>query len=329
MRAIRQTGFGEPREVLRLQDVPAPTPGKGRVLVRVAAAGVDQGVLHLVEGVPTAIRLALRPSRERPIGVGLDVAGVVEAVGPGVEGFVPGDEVLGEASGTWADLAVARASKLVPKPAGLGFEEAAVVGVSGVTALQACDTGGVTEGRTVLVTGAAGGVGSWAVQLAAARGATVTGVCRGSAAEFVRGLGADDVVAYDDEASAGLGGRTWDVIVDCGGGRRLGELRGILASRGTLVLVGAPTERRELLGMGRGIGATLLSPFVPQRMRLLLAISTAADLARLTELIASGAVRPRVDRTFALADAPAALDALRAGGVHGKLAITVARPDDD
>ncbi|MFC9817200.1 NAD(P)-dependent alcohol dehydrogenase [Streptomyces virginiae] len=321
MKAIVQDRYG-PADVLRLDEVDRPVPGRGEVLVRVHAAAVDQGVWHLVTGLPYALRpvFGLRAPRVRT--PGMDLAGRVEAVGPDVTRVRPGDEVFGSCQGSFAEYACAKEDALAPKPAGLGFEEAATVPVSGVTALKALrDVGRVRAGQRVLVLGASGGVGTYAVQLAKAFGAHVTGVCSAAKTDLVRSIGADDVVDYTQEDPVD-GSRRYDLILDIAGNRPLSRLRRALTARGTLVIVGGEGGGRWLGGNERQLGALLLSPFVGQRLRSLAVMEQHhSDLRALTELIEDGSVTPVVDRSYPLAEVPDAIRHLRGGQVRGKIAI--------
>ncbi|KOU98950.1 NADPH:quinone reductase [Streptomyces sp. XY511] len=321
MKAIVQDRYG-PADVLRLDEVDRPVPGRGEVLVRVHAAAVDQGVWHLVTGLPYALRpvFGLRAPRVRT--PGMDLAGRVEAVGPDVTRVRPGDEVFGSCQGSFAEYACAKEDALAPKPAGLGFEEAATVPVSGVTALKALrDVGRVRAGQRVLVLGASGGVGTYAVQLAKAFGAHVTGVCSTAKTDLVRSIGADEVVDYKQEDPVD-GSRRYDLVLDIAGNRPLSRLRRALTPRGTLVIVGGEGGGRWLGGNERQLGALLLSPFVGQRLRSLAVMEQHhSDLRALTELIEDGSVTPVVDRSYPLAEVPDAIRHLRGGQVRGKIAI--------
>ena len=323
MKAIVQHTYGEP-DVLRLQDVDDPSPAADEVLVRVHAAGVDRGVWHLVTGTPYPVRLAgygLRaPKNPVP---GMDVAGVVEAVGEDVTRFRVGDAVFGVAKGSFAELARAREDRLAPKPANLGHEQAAVVAVSGVAALRAVrDHGHISPGQQVLVIGASGGVGTYAVQLAKAFGAEVTGVCSTTKVDLVSSLGADRVIDYSREDFA-AGERRYDVILDIGGNSTLRRLRRALTAKGTLVIVGGETGGRFLGGFDRQIRAMLLSPFVGQRLGTFVSSESAENLVALKELIEAGKVIPVIDRTFPLAEAPDAIRYVEQGRARGKVAITI------
>ncbi|MFI1650971.1 NAD(P)-dependent alcohol dehydrogenase [Streptomyces avidinii] len=320
MKAMVQDRYGPPA-VLRLEEVERPDPGRGEVLVRVRAAGVDQGVWHLMAGLPYAVRAVsgLRTPRTRVRG--MDVAGVVEAVGPDVTRFRPGDEVYGNCSGSFAEYAVAKEGTLAPKPAGLDFEQAAAVPVSGCTALGAVrDSGRVEAGRSVLVLGASGGVGSFAVQVAKAYGAHVTGVCSTAKTDLVRSLGADEVLDYTHQDPVD-GSRRYDVILDIAGNRPIARLRRALTPRGTLAIVGGEGGGKWIGGNERQLGAMLLSPFVGHRLRAHGTLVRSRDLEALTELIEAGAVTPAVDRIYPLAEVPDAIRRLRDGQVRGKLVI--------
>ncbi|WP_439377916.1 NAD(P)-dependent alcohol dehydrogenase [Amycolatopsis lexingtonensis] len=318
MKAIVQSRYGSP-DLLEFRDVGRPSPGAGEVLVRVHAAGVDPGVWHLTTGQPYLLRLLgfgfRRP--KQPVR-GLDFAGTVEETGDGVTRFRPGDEVFGIGKGSFAELAVADQDLVATKPARLSFEQAAAVLVSGGTALQAVrDAGDVQPGQRVLVIGAAGGVGSFAVQLAKAFGAHVTGLCSTAKTDLVRTLGADHVVDYTREDFAA---ERYDLIVDTAGLRSLTRLRRALTPRGTLVIVGGEGGR-WLGGIQRVLVAALLSPLVRHRLRGLVARERGADLETLRELIEAGKVTPVLDRTFPLADAAAAIGHLHAGHAAGKVVL--------
>jgi NADPH:quinone reductase-like Zn-dependent oxidoreductase len=323
MRAITQHTYGGP-EVLHLDEhEPVPAIAADEVLVRVHAAGVDRGTLHLLTGRPLLLRLmgfgVRRPNLHVP---GLDVAGVVEAVGAEVTRFAVGDEVFGIAKGSFAELAAAKEEKLAPKPPSLSWEQAAVVPISGMTAFQGLRAGGIETGQRVLVLGASGGVGSFAVQIAKALGAEVTAVCSAAKVDLVASLGADEVLAYEQHDVTD-GTRQWDLVFDGGGNRGLRSLRRALTRAGSLVLVGAETGGALTGGFERSLRALVLSPFVSQHLTMLVSDEHHADLLPLTELVESGQVVPALDRTFELAEAPAALERLASGAVRGKLAITV------
>jgi NADPH:quinone reductase-like Zn-dependent oxidoreductase len=337
VKAIVQDRYGS-ADVLRVEDVPEPTAGAGEILVRVHAAGVDQGVWHLMTGLPYLGRAAFGLRRPRQRVRGMDLAGRVEAVGVGVTRFRPGDEVFGSYTGAYAEYASGPQDRFALKPARLTFEQAAAVPISAVTALQGLrDAGGVQAGQTVLVIGAAGGVGSFAVQLAKHFGAHVTAVCSGGKAELVRSIGAEAVIDYAREEITGgevtggevaggettNGGRRYDVILDIAGNRPLRQLRRALAPHGTLVIAGGEGGGRWLGGVDRQLRAQLLSPFTGQRLRALMSRQRLDDLLLLTDLLESGAVTPVVDRAYPLVETPEAIRYLRSGQACGKVVITV------
>ncbi|MDS0137916.1 MULTISPECIES: NAD(P)-dependent alcohol dehydrogenase [unclassified Amycolatopsis] len=321
MKAIVQDRYGN-LGVLEPRDIERPAPGPGEVLVRVHAAGVDPGVWHLTTGQPYLVRLlgfgVRRP--KNPVR-GLDFAGTIEETGDGVTKFRPGAEVFGECTGAFAEYAVAKADRVAAKPARLSFEQAGAVAISGCTALQGLrDAGRVRPGQSVLVIGAAGGVGSFAVQLAKTFGAEVTAVCSTGKTDLVRELGADHVVDYTREDFTG---RRYDLVLDTAGARRLRHLRRALTPRGTLVLVGSETGGRWLGGTQRVAGAALLSLFVGHRLRGLVSAVRGADLEVLRETIGAGGLTPVLDRTYPLADAAAAIDYVHKGHSAGKVVLTL------
>jgi NADPH:quinone reductase-like Zn-dependent oxidoreductase len=326
MKSIVQERYGSaPEDVLRFAEVQKPTIGDPEVLVRVRAASVDRGTWHLMAGLAYPVRLVFGLRRPKFANPGRTFAGTVEAVGGSVSGVRPGDEVYGIAvgNGTFAEYVLARPDKLAPKPANLSFEEAAAVPVSGTTALQAVrDHARVQAGEKVLVIGASGGVGSFAVQIAKALGAEVTGVCSGAKADAVHALGADHVLDYTREDVAD-GRYRYDVILDIGGNRRLSRLRRALTSRGRLVIVGGETGGRWLDGLDRQFRAVLLSPFISQQLGFFLTSENAGDLVTLRELIESGQVTPMVDRTYPLSRTPAAVRYLQDGRARGKVVIEI------
>jgi NADPH:quinone reductase-like Zn-dependent oxidoreductase len=324
MRAVVQDRYGS-REALELRDVARPAVAEGDVLVRVRAAGLDQGVWHLMTGLPYLVRVAGYGLRAPKTPVpGLDLAGRVEAVGKNVTRFQPGEDVYGNCSGAFAEYASAAEDKLALKPDNLTFEQAAAVPTSALTALQALrDKAAVQGGQRVLIIGAAGGVGTFAVQLAKALGADVTGVCSTGKLDLVRSIGADDVIDYTREDFAGTG-RHWDVIVDLAGNRSLSHLRSALTSHGTLVVVGGEGGGKWVGGADRQLRALVLSPFVRQRLRSLVSSVGAADLEYVRELVEAGRVLPVVDRTFSLGEVPEAIRYLRLGLARGKVVIAVA-----
>jgi NADPH:quinone reductase-like Zn-dependent oxidoreductase len=306
-----------------MAEVETPALGPRDVLVRVRAAGVDRGTWHLMTGLPYAVRLGFGLRRPKHPVPGRDVAGVVDAVGSEVTGFAVGDQVIGTADGSFAELAVVAQDRLAVKPAGLSWEEAAVLPVSGVTALQAVrDAGRVREGQRVLVIGASGGVGSYAVQLAVAHGAVVTGVASGAKAEMVRSLGAAEVLDYT-RGDLDRAGRRYDVIIDIAGNRSLACLRRMLSPTGTLVIVGGEDGGRWIGGVHRQLAAVARSPFARQRHTALLNRENGADLATLADLVEQGRVRPALERAYPLSEAAQAIDHVAVGHVRGKVALTV------
>jgi NADPH:quinone reductase-like Zn-dependent oxidoreductase len=327
MRAIVQDRYGD-LDVLELRDIDRPVPKANEVLVRVHAAGLDRGVWHVMTGLPYLIRLVGFGVRRPRVRVrGMDLAGRVEAVGEQVTRFRPGDAVFGWADGSYAEYASVPEDHLVPMPANIGFEQAAAVPISGFAALQAVrDEGEVQPGQKVLVIGASGGVGSFAVQLAKAFGAEVTGVAGTAQLELVGSIGADDVIDYTREDVTD-GTRHWDVILDTAGHRSLSRLRRALSRRGTLVIVGSEGRGRWLGGFDRQLRALLLSRFVSQRLRALSSKPRHDDLQVLEELIRAGRLRPLVDRTYPLAEVPEAIRHLVEGHGRGKVVITVTGPE--
>ncbi len=325
MKAIVQDVYGA-ADVLRLRDVERPSIGDEEVLVAVRAAAVDPGVLIFIVGRPYLVRLAAGLRRPRVPVRGRDLAGVVTEVGPRVTRFRPGDEVYGTSlRGSYAEFTATHEKRLARKPANLSFAQAAAVPVSGMTALRAVrDSGQVRPGHRVLVIGASGGVGSQAVQIAKAYGATVTGVCAPEKTDFVRSLGADDVLDYTRE-EVDRDGPVHDVVIDTGGDRPLSLLRRALTPRGTLALVGGDWTRGRLLGgYGRQMfGAPLLSTVVGQRLRAVSAMERTEDLDKLGDLIGSGALTPPVDRSYPLAETVDALRHFTDGHPAGKVVITV------
>jgi NADPH:quinone reductase-like Zn-dependent oxidoreductase len=321
MRAVVQDEYGE-AEVLRLEEIERPAITDDQVLVRVHAAGLDQGTWHLMAGLPYPVRLAgygVRAPKDRVRG--RELAGTVEAVGAGVTTLQAGDEVFGIGEGAFAEYAPAAAAKLVPKPAGLSFRQAAALGISGPTALQAVrDQAKVRPGERVLVIGASGGVGTFALQIAKAFGADVTGVASTGKLDLVRSLGADAVVDHRSE-DVTAGERRFDVVLDTGGNTPLRRLRRVLTPRGRLVIVGAETGGRWLGGTDRQLRAMLLDRFTGQKLGSFIASENAADLAVLAELVTSGQVTPAVDRVFPLEQVPDAMRYLRAGRARGKVVV--------
>ena len=321
MKAIIQTRYGAP-EVLRLAEVEAPIPKDDEVLVRVRAAAVNIGDWHLMRGIPYVVRLGLGLRRPRRATPGLDIAGDVAAVGRAVTDFQPGDQVFGWGTGAFAEYVCTPQGNLLPKPANLTFDQSAAVGDSALTALAAVrDQGRVQPGQRVLINGASGGVGTFAVQIAKALGAHVTAVCSGRNADIVRSLGADQVVDYEQRDFASAEDR-YDVMLDLVGNRPLSACRRVLTPRGTYVIVGVRDVGRWL-GVGRQAKALLIAPFVRRRTRVFVVKHTRADLAVLKDLVEAGRVTPVIDSRYPLGEAAHALRHQGEGHPRGKLVLTV------
>ncbi len=323
MKAIVQDRYGT-ADVLELEDIDKPVVGSGDVLLRVLAASAHIGDWHVMTGLPYLFRIAgngLRAPKARVRGT--DVAGRVEAVGKDVARFQPGDEVFGICDGSFAEYATARTDKVAPKPANLTFEQAATVPTSGCTALQGLrKVGRVQPGQTVLIIGAAGGVGSFAVQIAKAFGAHVTGVCSTTKVDLVRSIGADDVIDYTRDDFAETGQR-YDLILDIAGNRSLSRLRRALAPRGHLVITGGEGGGRWFGGIDRQLRASMLSPLTSQKLGTFVAKANREDLVVLKELIEAGKVTPVIDKTYPLSEVPEAIRYLEQGHARGKVVITV------
>jgi NADPH:quinone reductase-like Zn-dependent oxidoreductase len=323
MRAVVQRRYGtRAGDVMRLERTARPAVAANEVLVRVHAAGVDRGTWHMMAGQPYLMRVLgfgfRGPKNQVP---GMDVAGTVAAVGSAVTRFTVGDKVLGVGRGTFAEYAAAPEAKLVRKPDALGFEQAAVLTISGLAALQGLrDAGRIKAGQQVLVIGASGGVGSYAVQLAKILGAEVTGVCSTAKEGLVRSLGADHVLDYTRDAVAD-GSRRYDLIIDINGNTPPSGLRRALTPAGTLVIAGG--EGGKWTGMGRQLRAVAQSPFVRQRLTTFISRQRLADIEELARLVETGQLTPPLDRSFPLAEAPAAVDYLSTGHARGKIAVTV------
>jgi NADPH:quinone reductase-like Zn-dependent oxidoreductase len=323
MKAIAQRVYGS-ADVLEFADIEKPVVGDNDVLVRVAAAGLHIGDWHVMTGRPYMLRMigfGLRVPKVRVRGI--DVAGTVEAVGRNVREFRPGDDVFGTCDGAFAEYARAPEGNLAHKPLNLTFEQAAAVPTSGFAALQALrDRGEIQSGQKVLIVGATGGVGQFAVQLAKLYGAEVTGVCSTAKVEWLRSLGCDHVVDYrtDDFAQSA---RRYDLVLDLGGSRSLSDLRRVLNRRGVLVMVGGEGGGRMLGGTAKWIRALVLSPFTRQRLRPLSTAPNKKDLLLLKELAESRRMSPAIARTFALGATADAFRYLEKGAGQGKVVITI------
>jgi NADPH:quinone reductase-like Zn-dependent oxidoreductase len=323
MKAIVRDTYGPP-DILELRDIDIPEIADDEVLVRVHAAGVGRDVWHIMTGLPYPIRLAGYGFRapKNPI-IGSDMAGVVEAIGRNVSRFQPGDEVFGIGKGSYAEYVCAWEDKLAHKPVNLTFEQAAVVAIMGSTALQALrDHGKVRPGQQVLIIGASGVVGTYAVQIAKAFGANVSGVCSTQKVEMVRSIGADHVIDYTREDFA-EGDERYDLILDIGGNSSLSRLRRALTPEGTLVIVGGEGGGGWLGGTDRQLRAMMLSPFVGQKLGTFVNKENQEDLIVLKELIESGKVTPVIDRTYPLSEVPEAIRYLEEGHARGKVVISV------
>jgi NADPH:quinone reductase-like Zn-dependent oxidoreductase len=317
MRAVIQTGYGS-ADVMALKDLEKPTPGEGEVLVRVMAASLAAGEYFGMRGKPFPIRLYIGfPKPKKDFVVGLDCAGIVEAVGPSVTRFSSGDEVYGECRGSCAEYAVAKEGSLAPKPAKLSFEQAAAVPTSACTALQALrDRGKVRRGQKVLINGASGGVGTFAVQIAKALGAEVTGVCSRGNVDMIRSIGADHVIDYA-KADFTKGSARYDVILDNVASHSLSATRRVLTPNGLHV----PSSGHA--GMGWIIAASLAAMLVRQQAAPVVAVTNSASLLALNEFIKTGDVTPVIDRTYPLGETAGAFAYLDEGHARGKVVITI------
>jgi NADPH:quinone reductase-like Zn-dependent oxidoreductase len=321
MKAIVHSRYGPP-DALELNDIDTPVINDDAVLVRVHAAAVGKGDWLTVRGLPYVARMRYGLRKPKHPVPGFDVAGRIEAVGSNVTRLQSGDAVFGWCDGSSAEYASVPEDQLVLKPANLTFEQAAAVPISGFAALQALrDTGGVQPGQQVVIIGASGGVGSFAVQLAKAFGAEVTGVCSTKSLEMVRSIGADQVIDYTQEDFTRTG-RRYDLILEMAGNRSLADLRRALTPKGTLVLVGG-SGGRWFMGTGRTLRAVVLSPFVGQRLRAFFSKPRGADLVVMKELIEAGKLTPVIDRTFALSETPEAISYVGERSTQGKTVITV------
>jgi NADPH:quinone reductase-like Zn-dependent oxidoreductase len=322
MKAIVQDRYGS-AEVLQFKEVSRPQVGADEVLVRVKAAGLDRGAWHLMTGLPYLIRLGFGLRAPRASVLGMDVAGRVEAVGEKVTEFEVGDEVFGICRGAFAEYAGARPQKLMKKPASLSFEQAAALPVSGITALQGLrDKGEVCAGQHVLITGASGGVGTFAVQVAKSLGAEVTAVCSAPKMDRVRSIGADHAIDYQRDDFTRTGQR-YDAILDIAGNRSLTDLRRALTKKGTLVITGGEEGDRWIGGVDRQLRALAWSPFVGQNLRSFIAQESREYLADLVALVEAGDLRPVIDRVFPLSETAKAMRYLVEGRALGKVIIKV------
>lgn len=333
MKAALYHRYGLPRDVVGIEEVAAPVPGEGEVLVEIRAAAVNPMDSHYIGGKPAIARLAFglfKPKRTRP---GADFAGVVVGIGAGATRFKPGDAVFGACRGAFAEMACAPERALAHKPEALTFEAAAALPVAGLTALQALrDRGRLAAGQRVLITGAAGGIGSFAVQIAKAWGAEVTATCSARGLDLVRALGADRAIDREQEDVTGSDER-WDLILDLVQSRSFGAWRRVLAPDGVLIPAGvlastAPRPGWMLRWAGRLLIGLLQSRFGRQKLRMVMAKLNAGDLATLAEMVSEGRVTPAIDRRYSLDETAAAIAYVKEGRAHGKVVVTMEPKDD-
>lgn len=316
MKAIVQNEYGSP-DVYELKEIDKPVVKDDGVLVRVHAAGLNAGDYFAMRGEPYMIRMSVGWPKPKNFIPGWDVAGTVEAVGQNVEQFQPGDEVFGACTGTCAEYACAGEDKFALKPANLTFEQASAAPTAAVTALRGLrDVGKVQSGQKVLINGASGGVGTFAVQVAKALGAEVTGVCSTGKVDMVRSIGANHVIDYTQEDFTQSGPR-YDLILDNVGNHSFSDLRRALTPQGTLI----PNSGHG--GMGYVFKAFLLSPFMRQQERPFIATPNSEDLVVLKEMIEAGKITPVIDRTYPLSETPEAFRYLDEGHARGKVVITM------
>jgi len=325
MKAIVYCDYGT-ADVLRLEEIETPTPGEHQMLVKVRAASVNPLDWHYLRGTPYMMRLGAGLRKPAYTQLGVDFSGVVTEVGPGVTGYKVGDEIFGGRNGALSEYVLVRDDRAIAaKPANITFEQAAGVPIAALTALQGLrDRGKIQPGQKVLINGASGGVGTFAVQIAKALGAHVTGVCSGRNAEMVLALGADEVVDYtkDDFTRRDV---KYDVILDNVGNRTVGDLRRVLAPEGKFILIGGggPDKGNWIGPMVLPIKTLLMGPFVSQEMGMMIAALNPADLQTLGEMMQSGKVTPVIDRTYPLSEAPDAIRYLETGRARGKVIITM------
>ncbi len=324
MRALVHHRYGTP-DVLRIEDVPEPTPAADEVLVRVHAASINPLDWHAVTGLPLVARAQSGLRRPKRIIRGADVAGRVEAVGSAVEAFAVGDDVFGAGAGSFAEAMCIRAQSIARAPSNLVATASAAVPIAGLTALQALrDKGQLRSGQSVLVIGASGGVGTFAVQIAKALGAEVTGVCSTNNVELVRSLGVDRVIDYtESDFTVVEAGRRYDLIIDNVGNRSVRDRRRVMTPKGRCVVVGGPKGGRLLGPASAMLRSVIGSKFVSQSFVPLLAVTKADDLVVLRDFIESGAVQPVVSETIQLDDVPTALARMGAGHTRGKVTVSI------
>lgn len=322
MKAITQRSYGLP-DVLTLETVDKPAVGENQVLIRVRAASLNAYDWHMLRGKPYLARLTSGLSRPKQLVPGVDISGVVEAVGAGVTRLRPGDDVFGPSKGGLAEYAAAGQSNYATKPDSVTFEDAAATPMAGITALQALrDKGNIQEGQKVLIVGASGGVGTFAVQIAKALATEVTAVCSSGNADIVRSIGADHVIDYTREDFATSDER-YDLIIKVAGNRSLFDCRRVLSPTGRIVAVGGDIGGNWLGPLRMVFEPVLASLFRPQKMTAMLAKNSVDDLSFIAGLMAAGRVKPVIDRTYALEEAPAAVAYVGEGHARGKVVITI------
>jgi NADPH:quinone reductase-like Zn-dependent oxidoreductase len=328
MKAAVYTGYGPP-EVVQIVDIEKPLPKDGEVLIKVCAASLNPLDWHFLRGTPYLVRVMTGLRKPKDRGLGVDVAGQVEAVGGKVTQFKPGDEVFGACRGAFAEYACASQSALARKPANVTFEQAASVPVAAFTALQGLrDKGHIQPGQKVLINGAAGGVGTFAVQIAKSLGVEVTGVCSTRNLNMVRSIGADRVIDYTQEDFTKMGQR-YDLFLDCVGNHSLSACRRVLNPKGTYVPVGGTADRWMIGPLARAIATLVLSWFVSQKLVIFfLARPNKEDLTVMCELMAAGKVTPVIDKRYSLSEVPEAIRYLEKGHARGKLVITLEHESD-
>jgi NADPH:quinone reductase-like Zn-dependent oxidoreductase len=321
MKAVVYCEYGS-ADVLKVENIEKPVAGNGQVLVRVHAAALNPLDMHYMHGTPAVMRIDGGLRKPKSTRLGVDFSGVVEAVGPNVTQLKAGDEVFGTRKGAFAEYVVASAANLAPKPENISFDEAAGIPVAAVTALQALrDKAQVKTGQRVLINGASGGVGTFAVQIAKSMGAHVTGVCSTRNVELVRSLGADAVIDYTRDDFTRRGER-YDAIIDMVGNHTLREYRGVLNPNGSYVMVGGP-KGRWIAPMDRVARMALFSPFVSQKFGMMLGRTNRDDYMVLRDLIEQGKVRPVIDRRYTLEQVPEAMRYLETGRARGKIIIRI------
>ena len=326
MKAIVYRSYGS-AEVLRCEDIPQPSPKDNEVLIKIRNVALNPLDWRMMGGVPFLIRKLMKmktPSDAQPVGIGRDVAGVVEAVGKNVTQFKIGDEVFGNCEAGVAEYACTKESAVVAKPEALTFEQAAAIPVAGLTALQGLrDKGKIQAGQKVLINGAAGGVGTFAVQVAKTFGSEVTGVCSGANVEMVMSIGADKVIDYTQEDFT-KGAERYEIILECVGNKPFSECRRVLTPEGRYIIVGGGHDITMTTIMASALKTVAESAISKQKAIMFLAKSNQQDLAFLAELIASGKMMPVIERTYKLEETPEAVAHLERGHARGKLVIDVA-----